>query len=53
LVGLAVAQACRLKTKLLLTDQLEMLELMEHNIILNELTDCVDAMILNWCVLER
>ncbi|KAH7325901.1 putative methyltransferase-domain-containing protein [Stachybotrys elegans] len=48
LVGLAVAQACRLGTKLLLTDQLEMLELMKHNIVLNELQDRVEALILNW-----
>jgi protein N-lysine methyltransferase METTL21A len=48
LVGLAVASACGLQSKLLLTDQLEMLELMQHNIELNNLQDRANALVLNW-----
>jgi tRNA1(Val) A37 N6-methylase TrmN6 len=48
LVGLAVASACGPQGKLLLTDQLEMLELMQHNIVLNNLQDRATALILNW-----
>ena len=59
LVGLGVALAMeegphdnKHGTKLLLTDQKAMMELLEHNIELNSLQDRVEAMVLNWCVSE-
>jgi len=48
LVGLAVARGCRPITPLVISDQVEMLSLMEHNIALNGLQDQARAMILNW-----
>jgi len=49
LVGLAVAKGCQLdKSPLYITDQLEMYELMKHNIKLNDLKGRVEALILNW-----
>ncbi|KAH7261908.1 putative methyltransferase-domain-containing protein [Fusarium tricinctum] len=48
LIGLAVAQECPLRNQLLVTDQLEMYELMQHNIKLNNLQDKAKAMVLNW-----
>ncbi|KAJ6440297.1 Nicotinamide N-methyltransferase [Purpureocillium lavendulum] len=51
LVGLAVALACggrEGRSRLLLTDQDEMLELMQHNIRLNEVDSRADALVLNW-----
>ncbi|KAI9167760.1 Protein-lysine N-methyltransferase EFM6 [Paramyrothecium foliicola] len=48
LVGLAVAKGCGVQSRMLLTDQLEMLELMQHNIQLNDLESRVSALILNW-----
>ncbi|KAI1207177.1 putative methyltransferase-domain-containing protein [Annulohypoxylon truncatum] len=49
LVGLAVARGCAVgKHPLLVTDQLEMHSLMEHNIALNNLEGKVQAAILNW-----
>ncbi|KAF5022417.1 hypothetical protein F66182_5557 [Fusarium sp. NRRL 66182] len=48
LIGLAVALECELRTPLLVTDQMEMYELMQHNIKLNDLQDKAKAMILNW-----
>lgn len=53
LVGLAVARGCNVKQPLYITDQLEMLELMGHNIVLNEAGNSVKAMILNWFVPHR
>lgn len=50
LIGLAVAQECPLRNQLLVTDQLEMYELMQHNIKLNNLQDKAKAMVLNWYV---
>lgn len=50
LVGLAVASGCGVRSKLLLTDQQEMMELMEHNIRLNSLESRAKALLLNWCV---
>ncbi len=53
LVGLAVALACggrEGRSRLLLTDQDEMLELMQHNIRLNEVDARASALVLNWCV---
>lgn len=50
LVGLAVALECKLQSRMLVTDQLQMLELMQHNIKLNQLGSKAQAMILNWCV---
>lgn len=50
LVGLAVALECDLQNPLLLTDQTEMFELMQHNIKLNGLQSKAKAMVLNWCV---
>lgn len=53
LVGLAVAKGCKPQHPLYITDQLEMLELMGHNIVLNEAEGRVNAMILNWFVQHR
>lgn len=50
LVSLAVARGCDVETPMLITDQLEMLALMEHNIRLNEGEDKAKALILNWYV---
>ena len=50
LVGLAVAKGCSLGAPLYLTDQLEMEELMKHNITLNGLDGQVKARILDWYV---
>ncbi|KAF5001711.1 hypothetical protein FDECE_10882 [Fusarium decemcellulare] len=47
LIGLAVALECELQNPLLVTDQIEMLELMQHNIKLNALQDKAKAMVLN------
>ncbi|ODA80640.1 hypothetical protein RJ55_03599 [Drechmeria coniospora] len=47
LVGLAVARGC-VGSTLLLTDQDEMLQLMRHNIRLNEVGSTVGALVLNW-----
>ena len=48
LVGLAVALGCGGGSSLLLTDQDEMLELMQHNIRLNEVGSRALALVLNW-----
>ncbi|PSR80942.1 putative methyltransferase-domain-containing protein [Coniella lustricola] len=48
LVGLAVAKGCTLSQPLYMTDQLEMLSLMEHNIVLNEVESRVKPLVLNW-----
>ncbi|PNP43374.1 hypothetical protein TGAM01_v202771 [Trichoderma gamsii] len=48
LVGLAVAAGCDLQAPLILTDQDVMLELMKHNIQLNELEGKATASILDW-----
>ncbi|KAH8699502.1 putative methyltransferase-domain-containing protein [Ilyonectria robusta] len=48
LVGLAVALECELQSPMLVTDQNEMLELMQHNIKLNGLEAKAHAMVLNW-----
>ncbi len=53
LVGLAVALGCGIESRLMLTDQDEMLELMKHNITLNEIEDKATASVLNWYVLDR
>jgi protein N-lysine methyltransferase METTL21A len=51
LVGLAVARGCNVRSPVLVTDQQEMFELMEHNIVKNDLGRKAKAAILNWCVL--
>ncbi|KAH8911005.1 hypothetical protein BR93DRAFT_304704 [Coniochaeta sp. PMI_546] len=48
LVGLAVASGCNIEAPMYITDQLEMEELMQHNIALNGLQDRVKGIILNW-----
>lgn len=48
LVGLAVARGCELDTKLLLTDQIPMLALMEKNIALNDLQHKAVAQVYDW-----
>jgi protein N-lysine methyltransferase METTL21A len=48
LVGLAVASGCEIEKPVLITDQLEMFSLMEHNIELNGQLGKVNAAILNW-----
>lgn len=45
---MAVAAACRPENQMLITDQLEMLELLQHNIKLNQVQDCAKGMILDW-----
>lgn len=50
LVGLAVANGCSLSQPLHITDQLEMLSLMGHNVLLNNAQGRVKPMVLNWCV---
>lgn len=50
LVGLAVANGCSLSQPLHITDQLEMLSLMGHNVLLNKAQGRVKPMVLNWCV---
>lgn len=50
MVGLGVALECGVHSRILLTDQLEMLDLMKHNIKLNDVQDRASAMILNWYV---
>lgn len=52
LVGLAVALECELQSPMLVTDQNEMLELMQHNIKLNGLEAKAQAMVLNWYVCD-
>lgn len=48
LVGLAVARGCTTGAPLYVTDQLEMLSLMELNIAENKLADSARARILDW-----
>jgi len=48
LVGLAVALGCRVDGTVLLTDQTDMMSLMEHNIIGNSLQGAAKALVLNW-----
>lgn len=50
LVGLAVARGCHMDAsqKLLITDQISMLSLMQKNIALNKLESKVDACIYDW-----
>lgn len=52
LVGLAVAKGCVVNPHqpMYITDQLEMLSLMQHNVRLNEVEGRVKPLILNWCV---
>ncbi|KAF7721410.1 hypothetical protein EC973_004716 [Apophysomyces ossiformis] len=47
LVGLAIAKMCNVK-KMLITDQIPMLALMRENIKLNQLSESVQAEILDW-----
>ena len=49
-MGLAVALGCEVEQPLYITDQLEMEELMRHNIELNGLKSRVKSAILNWYV---
>ncbi|KAF7552310.1 hypothetical protein G7046_g7446 [Stylonectria norvegica] len=48
LVGLAVALGCGVQSPLYLTDQDEMLKLMQRNIELNHVETRAEAMVLNW-----
>ncbi|CAH0018453.1 unnamed protein product [Clonostachys rhizophaga] len=48
LVGLGVLLGCGVHAKMLITDQLEMLELMKLNIERNEVQSQASALILNW-----
>ncbi|CEG73228.1 hypothetical protein RMATCC62417_08649 [Rhizopus microsporus] len=50
LVGLAVAKLCRAK-KVILTDQMPMMNLMQENIKLNKLEEKMKAEILNWYII--
>lgn len=47
-MGLAVAKGCRVGRPMVLTDQVEMMSLLGHNIALNEVEGRVKSMILNW-----
>ncbi|KAI4597498.1 hypothetical protein KJ359_004200 [Pestalotiopsis sp. 9143b] len=48
LVGLGVARGCAMQQPLIITDQLEMFNLMGHNIKLNQMQELVKPAILNW-----
>ncbi len=48
LVGLAVALGCQMDHPLLLTDQKNMIDLMQKNIALNGLESRVKELVLNW-----
>jgi tRNA1(Val) A37 N6-methylase TrmN6 len=48
LVGLAVAIGCKVASPIVITDQENMLSLMERNIKLNELEQQVTAEVLDW-----
>lgn len=48
LVGLAVALGCETKETIHVTDQQQMLALMQRNIVLNNLQDKVKASVYNW-----
>lgn len=48
LVGLAVAKECAYEEPLYVTDQADMISLMEHNIALNNLGGRVKTSTLNW-----
>lgn len=48
LVGLAVALGCEVKAPLYITDQVNMLSLMEQNVKLNDLESRVTPLVLNW-----
>ncbi|OBT61419.1 hypothetical protein VE03_09496 [Pseudogymnoascus sp. 23342-1-I1] len=48
LVGLAVALACNITAPIYITDQINMLPLMEQNIKLNDLESRVTPLVLNW-----
>lgn len=50
LVGLGVALECGVQGRLLVTDRQEMLDLMQHNIRLNDVDGRAKALTLNWCV---
>ncbi|KAI9312864.1 nicotinamide N-methyltransferase-like protein [Dichotomocladium elegans] len=50
LVGLAVAKGCPNVSKVIITDQLPMMHLMEQNIKLNNLRELVEASVLDWGV---
>lgn len=56
-MGLAVASGCQLQqpssSKLLLSDQADMVPLMQHNIALNDLGNKVKPLVLNWYVRAR
>lgn len=47
---MAVANGCSLSQPLHITDQLEMLSLMGHNVLLNNAQGRVKPSVLNWCV---
>jgi protein N-lysine methyltransferase METTL21A len=47
-VGLAVARGCKAQHPIYISDQLEMLALMEHNVGLNGMQKEVKPIILNW-----
>lgn len=48
LVGLAIATGCSVATPLYITDQENMLGLMEKNVALNGLSSRVTPLVLNW-----
>lgn len=48
LVGLAVALACNITAPIYITDQINMLPLMEQNVKLNNLESRVTPLVLNW-----
>jgi tRNA1(Val) A37 N6-methylase TrmN6 len=50
LVGLAVAIGCDIKSKIYISDQENMKDLMAKNIILNDLKSQVEELVLNWYV---
>lgn len=51
-MGLAVALGCHVDAPMYITDQEDMLSLMEQNVALNELESRVVPMVLNWLVVS-
>jgi hypothetical protein len=50
-VGLAVALGCPVEAPVYITDMEDMVALMQHNVILNQVEDRVIPLILNWFLL--
>lgn len=49
-MGCSIALECGVQSPLLLTDQQEMMHLLNVNIHLNDVQEDAKALVLNWCV---